>query len=45
MQSLPQMELILETPLYITRTYGLNMTISTFFSPWNMVSLEDVFQK
>jgi hypothetical protein len=25
------MELFLETPLYITKTYGLNMMISTFF--------------
>jgi hypothetical protein len=31
MQSVPQMELFFETPLYITRTYGLNMTVSTFF--------------
>jgi hypothetical protein len=30
MQSPPQMELFLETPLYITRTYRLNM-MSTFF--------------
>ncbi len=31
MQSPPQMELFVEIPLYITRTYGLNMMISTFF--------------
>lgn len=43
-KTFPKWNFLQETSLYITRTYDLNMGISTFF-PWNMVSLGDFLLK